>query len=165
MAHDLAESTETVWEPIEDDLLRLIFTACHPVLSREAQVALTLRVVASLSTVEIARLLVATVPAVQQRIVRAKRTLSETRVPFEVPDHTEWSARLGGVLAVIYLVFTEGHTASSGDRWVRRDLGERSLAAGPDPRAARSPRAGSTRAGNERSRAWLAHRAQNLCDN
>ena len=130
MAHRLEQEDDTAWEPIEDDLLRLVFTACHPVLAREAQVALTLRVVAGLSTAEIARLLLSTVPAVQQRIVRAKRTLSEARVPFEVPDHTEWSARLSAVLTVTYLLYTEGYAASAGDRWVRRDLAQEALRLG-----------------------------------
>ncbi|GAA3524859.1 RNA polymerase sigma factor [Aeromicrobium flavum] len=130
LARDLGEAADDVWQPIEDDLLRLVFTACHPVLPREAQVALTLRVVASLSTAEIARLLVASVPAVQQRIVRAKRTLTEARVPFEVPDHTEWVPRLQSVLTVVYLVFTEGYAATAGDRWVRRELAEEALRLG-----------------------------------
>ncbi|SKB10316.1 RNA polymerase sigma factor [Aeromicrobium choanae] len=130
MAHQLEQDDDTAWAPIEDDLLRLVFTACHPVLAREAQVALTLRVVAGLSTTEIARLLLSSVPAVQQRIVRAKRTLSEARVPFEEPDHTEWSARLSAVLTVIYLLYTEGYAASAGDRWVRRDLAQEALRLG-----------------------------------
>jgi len=130
IAHRLEHEAELAWEPIEDDLLRLVFTACHPVLSREARVVLTLRVVASLSTPEIARLLLTSVPTVQQRIVRAKRTLSEARVPFEVPDHTEWGPRLDAVLTVVYLVFTEGYAATSGDRWVRRDLADEALRLG-----------------------------------
>lgn len=130
IARDLSEASDDVWQPIEDDLLRLVFTACHPVLPREARVALTLRVVASLSTAEIARLLVSSVPAVQQRIVRAKRTLTEARVPFEVPDHTEWAPRVQSVLTVVYLVFTEGYAATTGDRWVRRDLADEALRLG-----------------------------------
>ncbi|MCD9152833.1 RNA polymerase sigma factor [Aeromicrobium duanguangcaii] len=130
LARDLASLADDVWQPIDDDLLRLVFTACHPALPREGQVALTLRVVASLSTAEIARLLVVSVPAVQQRIVRAKRTLSEARVPFEVPDHTEWKPRLNAVLTVVYLLFTEGYAATSGDRWVRRDLADEALRVG-----------------------------------
>lgn len=130
LAHDLAETPDVEWQPIEDDLVRLVFTACHPVLSREARIVLTLRVVASLSTTEIARLLLSTVPTVQQRIVRAKRTLSEARVPFDVPDHTEWAPRLNTVLTVVYLVFTEGYAATSGDRWIRRDLADEALRLG-----------------------------------
>ncbi|MBC9225043.1 sigma-70 family RNA polymerase sigma factor [Aeromicrobium sp. 636] len=130
LARDLESLTDDAWQPIEDDLLRLVFTACHPALPREGQVALTLRVVASLSTTEIARLLVASVPAVQQRVVRAKRTLTEARVPFEVPDHTEWKPRLDAVLTVVYLLFTEGYAATSGDRWVRRDLADEALRMG-----------------------------------
>lgn len=130
LAHALQDQPDAAWEPIADDQLRLVFAACHPALTREAQVVLTLRVVASLSTAEIARLLLTSVPAVQQRIVRAKRTLTEAHVPFEVPDHTEWGSRLGAVLTVVYLVFTEGYAASSGDRWVRRDLADEALRLG-----------------------------------
>jgi len=130
MAHQLEETEELAWQPIADDLLRLVFTACHPVLTREARVVLTLRVVAGLSTEEIARLLVLSVPTVQQRIVRAKRTLSEARVPFEVPDHTEWAPRVNTVLTVVYLLFTEGYAATSGDRWIRRDLTDEALRLG-----------------------------------
>lgn len=130
IAHDLAETPDVEWEPIEDDLVRLIFTACHPVLAREAQIVLTLRVVASLSTTEIARLFLSTVPTVQQRIVRAKRTLSQARVPFDVPDHTEWAPRLNTVLTVVYLIFTEGYAATAGDRWIRRDLADEALRLG-----------------------------------
>jgi predicted RNA polymerase sigma factor len=107
-----------------------VFTACHPVLSREAQVALTLRVVAGLTTEEIARMLLVPVATVQQRIVRAKRTLSAARVPFETPDPAEWGPRLGGVLGVVYLVFTEGYAATSGDRWMRVDLANEALRLG-----------------------------------
>ncbi|WP_405002683.1 RNA polymerase sigma factor [Georgenia subflava] len=130
MAHDLSETTDDEWQPIDDDVLRLVFTACHPVLSREAQVALTLRVVAGLTTEEIARMLLVPVPTVQQRIVRAKRTLSAARVPFEPPDPTEWTDRLGAVLGVVYLIFTEGYAATSGDRWIRPDLAHEALRLG-----------------------------------
>ncbi|WP_229053221.1 RNA polymerase sigma factor [Aeromicrobium sp. Leaf350] len=130
IARDLDESAEDVWEPIADDGLRLLFTACHPVLSREAQVALTLRVVAGLSSDEIARLFLVPTSTMQQRIVRAKRTLTEARVPFEVPDHTEWAARLQSVLKVVYLVFTEGYSATSGEQWVRRELADEALRLG-----------------------------------
>jgi len=130
LARDLDEATEDEWEPIPDDLLRLVFTACHPVLSRDAQVALTLRVVAGLTTEEIARMFLVPVATVQQRIVRAKKTLAAAHVPFEVPDPSEWPARLGAVLGVVYLVFTEGYSATSGERWVRRDLAAEALRLG-----------------------------------
>lgn len=126
-ARDLEESVDDEWQPIPDDMLRLVFTACHPVLSREAQVALTLRVVAGLQTSEIARLFLVPVATIQQRIVRAKKTLAAAHVPFEVPDPAEWSARLGAVLGVVYLAYTEGYSATSGDRWVRRDLAAEAL--------------------------------------
>ncbi|MCQ1956589.1 RNA polymerase subunit sigma-24 [Arthrobacter sp. zg-Y826] len=99
------------WDPLPDDVLRLLFTACHPVLSTEAQIALTLRVVGSLSTAEIARLFLVPAATVQQRIVRAKKTLAAARVPFEPPEPSEWTPRLRGVLHVIYLMFTEGYAA------------------------------------------------------
>ncbi|WP_153396569.1 RNA polymerase sigma factor [Ornithinicoccus halotolerans] len=121
LVRDLAGQEEADWDPeqIEDDVLRLLFVACHPVLTRQAQVALTLRVVAGLTSEEIARAFLVPTATVQQRIVRAKRTLAEARVPFEVPPPREYPERLAGVLAVIYLVFNEGYAASSGDRWVR----------------------------------------------
>ncbi len=122
MARDLVEAREQDWEPIEDDLLRLVFTACHPVLSADARVTLTLRIVGGLSTEEIARLLLAPVPTVAQRIGRAKKTLSAAAVPFAAPDREEWGVRLGSVLAVVYLIFTEGYAATSGDRWIRPEL-------------------------------------------
>src|SRR5690606_15765361 len=98
-------------DAVDDDLLRLIFIACHPVLSREAQMALTLRVVGGLSSEEIARAFLVPVATVQQRIVRAKRTLGAARAPFEVPPREEFRDRLGAVLGVLYLIFNEGHTA------------------------------------------------------
>ncbi|QKJ18715.1 RNA polymerase sigma factor [Microbacterium hominis] len=130
IAHTLDEATEQEWAPIDDDVLRLVFTACHPVLSRESQVALTLRVVAGLSTEEIARMLLTTVPTVQARITRAKKSLAAARVPFETPDPGEWMPRLSAVLGVVYLVFTEGYAATSGDRWVRPDLADEALRLG-----------------------------------
>src|SRR5690606_8788242 len=130
IAHDLEQTTSDEWTPIDDDLLRLVFTACHPVLAREAQVALTLRVVGGLSSEEIARMFFVPVPTMQQRVVRAKKTLAAARVPFEVPDPNEWSERLAGVLSVIYLVFTEGYSATSGDRWMRTDLASEALRLG-----------------------------------
>ena len=130
MAHDLSETTDEEWQAIDDDVVRLVFTACHPVLSRESQVALTLRVVAGLTTEEIARLLLVPVATVQQRIVRAKKTLSAAHVPFEAPDPAEWTARLGAVLGVVYLVFTEGYAATSGERWMRTELAYEALRLG-----------------------------------
>jgi RNA polymerase sigma factor (sigma-70 family) len=130
IARDLAEAADDEWEPIPDDVLRLVFAACHPALSREAQVALTLRVVASLTTEEIARMFLVPVATIQQRIVRAKKTLAAARVPFEVPDPSEWPERLGGVLGVVYLVYTEGYRATSGERWVRHDLAAEALRLG-----------------------------------
>jgi len=130
IAHDLSETTEDEWQPIDDDVVRLVFTACHPVLSRESQVALTLRVVAGLTTEQIARLLLVPVATVQQRIVRAKKTLSAAHVPFETPDPSEWMSRLSAVLGVVYLVFTEGYAATSGDRWIRTELAHEALRLG-----------------------------------
>ncbi|NKX54193.1 RNA polymerase sigma factor [Arthrobacter mobilis] len=130
LAHDLEEARDDEWQPIDDDVLRLVFTACHPVLSREAQVALTLRIVGGLTTEEIARMLLVPVATVQQRIVRAKKTLSAARVPFEAPDPNEWGARLGAVLGVVYLIFTEGYAATSGDRWIRTELAHEALRLG-----------------------------------
>jgi len=123
-------STPDDWESIDDDVLRLVFVACHPVLAREAQVALTLRMIGGLTTEEIARLFLVPVATIQQRIVRAKRTLSAAKVPFEVPDPSEWRARLGSVLGVIYLVFTEGYAATSGEQWMRIDLANEALRLG-----------------------------------
>ena len=130
IGRDLESSAEEEWEPIGDDVLKLVFTACHPVLAREAQVALTLRVVGGLTSEEIARMFLVPVPTMQQRIVRAKKTLTAARVPFEVPDPNEWGGRLAGVLSVVYLVFTEGYAATSGDRWVRTDLAAEALRLG-----------------------------------
>jgi RNA polymerase sigma factor (sigma-70 family) len=109
-------------DDIGDDLLRLIFTACHPVLSTEARVALTLRLLGGLTTDEIARAFLIPEATVAQRIVRAKRTLAEARVPFEVPRGADRSARLSSVLGVIYLVFNEGYSATAGDDWTRPAL-------------------------------------------
>ncbi|MDF2491776.1 MAG: polymerase sigma factor [Microbacterium sp.] len=122
LAMDLEEAGEDRWEPIDDDVLRLVFISCHPVLSPEARVALTLRVVSGLSTAEIARMLLVPVPTVQARITRAKKTLAAARVAFETPGPEEWRERLSSVLGVVYLVFTEGYAATSGDRWIRTDL-------------------------------------------
>jgi len=111
-------------DEIGDDLLALIFTCCHPLLSPEARVALTLRLLGGLTTPEIARAFLVSESTVAQRLVRAKRTLRDAKVPFEVPRGPELGERLGSVLEVIYLVFNEGYAASSGEDWVRRDLCE-----------------------------------------
>jgi RNA polymerase sigma factor (sigma-70 family) len=117
-------------DDIGDDLLRLVFTACHPVLSTEARVALTLRLVGGLTTQEIARAFLASEPTIQQRIVRAKRTLAEEKVPFEVPHGEELAPRLASVLSVIYLVFNEGYVATAGDDVMRPALCEDALRLG-----------------------------------
>src|SRR5687767_4133858 len=116
-------SFEPDWDDdIGDDLLRLVFTACHPVLSTEARVALTLRLLGGLTTPEIARAVLVPEPTVAQRIVRAKRTLAEARVPCEVPGEAERAARLLSVLEVIYLIFNGGYAATAGDDWMRPEL-------------------------------------------
>ncbi|HEY6800700.1 MAG TPA: sigma-70 family RNA polymerase sigma factor, partial [Agromyces sp.] len=140
IAHDLeqeqAEATDVSgalpWDPdrIDDDVLRLVFVACHPVLSREARVALTLRVVGGLSSEEIARAFLVPAATVQQRIVRAKKTLAAAKVPFEVPDRSEFGERLSGVLGVLYLVFNEGYAASSGEDWMRPELSREAIRLG-----------------------------------
>jgi RNA polymerase sigma factor (sigma-70 family) len=117
-------------DDIGDDLLRLIFTACHPVLSADARVALTLRLLGGLTTDEIARAFLVSEPTVAQRIVRAKKTLAKERVPFEVPSGEELAGRLSSVLEVIYLVFNEGYSATSGDDWMRPALCEDALRLG-----------------------------------
>jgi RNA polymerase sigma-70 factor (ECF subfamily) len=117
-------------DPFDDDLLRLIFTTCHPVLSTDARVALTLRLLGGLTTREIARAYLVSEATVAQRIVRAKRTLSAARVPFEVPEHDELADRLGSVLEVIYLVFNEGYAATAGDDLIRPELIEEALRLG-----------------------------------
>ena len=117
-------------DDIGDDLLRLIFIACHPVLSTEARVALTLRLLGGLTTEEIARAFLVPMSTVAQRIVRAKRTLSEAHVPFEVPRGAELAARLSSVLEVIYLIFNEGYSATAGDDWMRPALCEDALRLG-----------------------------------
>lgn len=126
-----APEIETVIdEDVGDDLLRLVLIACHPVLSTEARVALTLRLLVGLTTDEIARAFLVPEPTIAQRIVRAKRTLAEARVPFEVPRGEDLAARLSSVLEVIYLVFNEGYTATRGDDWMRPDLCEGALRLG-----------------------------------
>src|SRR5256884_4176252 len=117
-------------DDIGDDLLRLMFVACHPLLSTEARAALTLRLIGGLTTDEIARAFLVAEPTIAQRIVRAKRTLAEARVPFEVPRGDELSQRLASVLAVIYLVFNEGYSATAGDDWMHPTLCEEALRLG-----------------------------------
>jgi RNA polymerase sigma factor (sigma-70 family) len=117
-------------DDVGDDLLRLIFTACHPVLSPEARVTLTLRLLGGLTTAEIARAFLAPEPTIAQRIVRAKKTLGDAGVPFEVPRGAERAARLASVLEVIYLIFNEGYAATAGDDWMRPELCEDALRLG-----------------------------------
>ncbi len=117
-------------QEIADDVLRLMFVACHPVLSMEARVALTLRLVGGLTSAEIARAFLVSEAAIQQRIVRAKRTLSEARVPFEIPGALERAARLDSVLEVIYLIFNEGYAATGGEQWLRPVLCDEALRLG-----------------------------------
>lgn len=117
-------------DEIEDDLLRLVFTACHPALSMEARVALTLRVLGGLTTEEIARAFLVPESTVAQRIVRAKRTLADKQIPFEVPQGAELAGRLAAVLEVIYLIFNEGYSATAGDDWMRPALCEDALRLG-----------------------------------
>jgi RNA polymerase sigma factor (sigma-70 family) len=124
------DMTAALEDDIEDDLLRLIFTACHPVLSRDARVAMTLRLLGGLSTEEIGRAFLVQESTVAQRISRAKRTLSEAHVPFEVPIGEERASRLESVLEVIYLVFNEGYAATAGEDWVRPALCEDALRLG-----------------------------------
>jgi RNA polymerase sigma-70 factor (ECF subfamily) len=122
--------TSALDDDVGDDLLRLVFVSCHPVLSTEARVALTLRLLGGLTTVEIARAFLVPEPTIAQRIVRAKRTLAEKRVPFEVPRGPELAARLSSVLEVIYLIFNEGYSATAGDDWMRPALCEDALRLG-----------------------------------
>jgi RNA polymerase sigma-70 factor, ECF subfamily len=138
LSHALDERTEQAWEEfsegmdddIGDDLLRLVFVACHPVLRPEGRVALTLRLLGGLTTQEIARAFLVPEPTIAQRIVRAKRTLAEARVPFEVPHRAERAERLSSVLAVLYLIFNEGYSATTGEDWVRPALCEDALRLG-----------------------------------
>src|SRR5256712_4203969 len=124
---DLAEALD---DQVGDDLLSLIFTACHPVLTREARVALTLRLLGGLTTGEIARAFLVPKATIQQRIVRAKRTLAAARVPFEVPRDAQLAERLESVLEVVYLIFNEGYSATAGEAWVRPALCEDALRLG-----------------------------------
>lgn len=124
-----AGDVDLLWDPdrIDDDVLALMFIACHPVLSREAQVALTLRVLGGLSSDEIARAFLVPTATVQARITRAKKTLAAAQVPFEVPSPDERRSRLGSVLSVLYVIFTEGSTATFGSDWIRPDLARESV--------------------------------------
>src|SRR3981189_875203 len=122
--------TSALDDDVDDDLLRLVFVSCHPVLSTEARVGLTLRLLGGLTTGEIARAFLVPEPTIAQRIVRAKRTLAEARVPFEVPRDDDRAARLGAVLQVIYLVFNEGYSATAGDDWMRPGLCDDALRLG-----------------------------------
>jgi RNA polymerase sigma factor (sigma-70 family) len=117
-------------QEVSDDLLRLIFIACHPVLSTDARVALTLRLLGGLNTAEIARAFLVPEPTIGQRIVRAKRALSEARIPFEMPRSEELEGRIASVLEVIYLIFNEGYAATAGEEWMRQDLCEEALRLG-----------------------------------
>ena len=126
----VAEGEAALDDDVGDDLLRLIFTACHPVLSPEARAALTLRLLGGLSTGEIARAFLVSEPTIAQRIVRAKRTLSEAGVPFELPRGAELAPRLASVLEVVYLIFNEGYSATAGDDWMRPALCEDALRLG-----------------------------------
>jgi RNA polymerase sigma factor (sigma-70 family) len=121
---------EALDDEVGDDLLRLIFTACHPVLSTEARLALTLRLLGGLTTEEIARAFLVPEPTMAQRLVRAKKTLSDAKVPFEVPHGAELAQRLGSVLEVVYLIFNEGYAATAGDDWVRPGLCEEAMRLG-----------------------------------
>jgi RNA polymerase sigma factor (sigma-70 family) len=135
LGRELAEAEEPDWaealdQVVEDDLLRLVFTACHPVLSREARVALTLRLLGGLTTAEIARAFLVPESTVAQRVVRAKRTLAAARVPFELPTAADLPARLASVLEVVYLVFNEGYAATAGTDWTRPELCSEALRLG-----------------------------------
>lgn len=132
LARDLDEETpgvDALFDPdaIDDDVLALMFTACHPVVSKEARVALTLRVVGGLTTDEIAKAFFVPVATVQARITRAKKTIAAAHIPFAVPEPQERGERLGSVLSVIYLIFTEGSSATGGDSWMRTDLAAEAL--------------------------------------
>jgi len=135
LAREIATATEpdldaAIDDDIGDDLLGLVFTCCHPVLSTEARIALTLRLLGGLTTPEIARAFLVSEATVAQRIVRAKRTLAAAHVPFEVPDGNELADRLASVLEVVYLVFNEGYSASAGDDWMRPALCEEAMRLG-----------------------------------
>ena len=155
---------------VGDDLLRLVFISCHPILSPEARAALTLRLLGGLTSDEIARAFLVPEPTIQQRIVRAKRTLSEKRVPFEVPRGDELEARLSSVLSVIYLIFNEGYSATAGEDWMRPQLCQEALRLGRilaelAPRGARGarPRRADGDPGVALRRAHRADRESRCC--
>ena len=152
LGREIVEAEEPDWaaaldEVVEDDVLRLVFISCHPVLSREARVALTLRLIGGLTTDEIARAFLVPEPTVAQRIVRAKRTLTAARVPFEVPAGAGVHARLASVLEVIYLIFNEGYAATAGQRLGAPGAVPGGAAAGPHPRRADAGGVGGARPG------------------
>ncbi len=158
-----ADLAAAIDDHVGDDLLRLIFTTCHPVLTTEARVALTLRLLGGLTTDEIARAFLQPRTTIQQRIVRAKRTLAAARVPFEVPPPAELGTRLESVLEVIYLVFNEGYSATAGEDWVRPALCEDALRLGrilaelaPDEAEVHGLDPGVPDPGSRRAR-WRAH--------
>ena len=124
LTESMSDSTAEAWDPdhIDDDVLRLIFIATHPMLPREAQISLTLRMVGGLGTDEIARAFLTSKATTAARITRAKKTLAQANVPFEVPPREEYPQRLSSVLAVIYLIYSEGYSASFGQRWIRDEL-------------------------------------------
>jgi RNA polymerase sigma factor (sigma-70 family) len=132
MARELETQVDEAFDPdrIDDDVLRLIFISSHPVLSREGQIALTLRVIGGLTTEEIARAFLTSTATVAARITRAKKTLAAANVPFEVPDRSEYPLRLSAVLSIIYLVYNEGYSASFGQRWIRDELCSEALRLG-----------------------------------
>ena len=132
MARELETQVDEAFDPdrIDDDVLRLIFISSHPVLSREGQIALTLRVIGGLTTEEIARAFLTSTATVAARITRAKKTLAAANVPFEVPDRSEYPPRLSAVLSIIYLVYNEGYSASFGQRWIRDELCSEALRLG-----------------------------------
>lgn len=135
LGRELAEAGDPMDEiefdtHVEDDVLRLIFTACHPVLSRDARVALTLKLAGGLSTEQIARAFLVSVPTMAARVTRAKKALADAKVPFEVPVGGELATRLASVLEVVYLIFNEGYTATSGESWTRAELCEEAMRLG-----------------------------------
>ena len=146
-------------DDVKDNVLSLIFTACHPVLSPEARSALTLRLVGGLTTAEIARAYLVPEPTIQQRIVRAKKTLADAHVPFEVPRGEDRVARLGSVLEVLYLIFNEGYSATAGDDWMRTELCDEALRVGRILARLVARRAGGTRSRCTDGDPGLARRA------
>ena len=178
LGHDLEERQHAFARDLEaamdddvgDDLLRLIFTSCHPVLAADARAALTLRLLGGLTTDEIARAFLVPEPTIAQRIVRAKRTLAKERVPFEVPRGADRDARLSSVLEVIYLIFNEGYSATAGDDWMRPALCEDALRLGrvlaelaPQECRGARPRRADGNSGLALRRACRARRASRCC--